>query len=69
MDERFLELAEAHQAEMLQHRIDNRVRYTGVSAEECDDCGDDIPKARQLAVPGCRFCVQCQGRAERLACR
>lgn len=64
MDERFLELASAHQAEALQRAIDNRVQYQGESAEDCDSCGDDIPEARRLAVPGCRFCVECQGLRE-----
>lgn len=64
MDERYLEMAEAVQQERLQHAIDNRVVYQGVSATECDSCGDDIPEARRLAVPGCRFCVSCQGLME-----
>ena len=64
MDERFIELGEQVQAAALQRAIDNRVRYEGVSALECDDCGDEIPEARRLAVPGCRLCVDCQGLAE-----
>lgn len=64
MDERFIELAEQMQAAQLQRAIDSRVRYQGVSALECDDCGIEIPEARRLAVPGCRLCVDCQGLAE-----
>lgn len=64
MDERYLEMAEAVQAERLQQAIDNRVVYQGESATECDSCGDDIPEARRQAVPGCRFCVSCQGLME-----
>lgn len=64
MDERYLEMAEAVQAERLQHAIDNRVVYQGESATECDSCGDDIPEARRQAVPGCRFCLECQSRQE-----
>ena len=30
------------------------------SATECEECGDPIPIARQLAVPGCQCCVMCQ---------
>ena len=30
----------------------------------CEDCGDPIPPARQLAVSGCRRCVICQQLAE-----
>ncbi|WP_420996225.1 TraR/DksA C4-type zinc finger protein [Cupriavidus sp. 30B13] len=34
----------------------------GASAEFCQDdaCGLPIPEARRLAVPGCRYCVDCQ---------
>jgi phage/conjugal plasmid C-4 type zinc finger TraR family protein len=35
-------------------------RMEGVSAVECDECGEAIPAGRRLAVPGCRFCVACQ---------
>lgn len=65
MNERFLEIVQAAQEEALQHRIDNRVRYQGESAEECDGCGQAIPLARRKAVPGCRLCVQCQSWEER----
>lgn len=40
------------------------------SAEECDDCGAEIPAVRRQAVPGCRLCVECADLAERRArCR
>jgi phage/conjugal plasmid C-4 type zinc finger TraR family protein len=29
----------------------------GESAEECDDCGEPIPKKRREALPGVRTCV------------
>ena len=35
------------------------------SAEECEECGDEIPEARRLAVPGVQFCVFCQEKRER----
>ena len=35
------------------------------SAEICEECGDDIPLARQLAVPGVQYCVYCQEKFER----
>jgi RNA polymerase-binding transcription factor DksA len=35
------------------------------SLEQCEECGDDIPKARQLAIPGVRLCIYCKERAER----
>ena len=35
------------------------------SAEFCEECGEEIPEARRLAVPGVQLCVFCQERAER----
>jgi phage/conjugal plasmid C-4 type zinc finger TraR family protein len=35
------------------------------SAEECEECGDEIPEARRLAVPGCKLCVFCKEKQER----
>ena len=39
--------------------INNRVRYVGISATRCNDCGDLIPQGRREAVPGCKYCVEC----------
>jgi phage/conjugal plasmid C-4 type zinc finger TraR family protein len=36
-----------------------------VSLSECQDCGEDIPPARQQAVPGVQRCVFCQQAHER----
>ena len=35
------------------------------SAEICEECGDDIPVARQEAMPGVQHCVYCQDYLER----
>ena len=35
------------------------------SLSECEDCGEDIPKARQQLVLGCTRCIHCQGLYER----
>lgn len=35
------------------------------SLEECEDCGEEIPKARQLASLGCTKCIFCQQVSER----
>lgn len=35
------------------------------SAEFCEDCGDEIPLARRLAVPGVQVCVFCKEKQER----
>lgn len=64
MDEHMIELAERTQAEQLQRAIDSRVQYQGVSLTECEECADDIPKARQEAVKGCRLCFDCQQAAD-----
>ena len=34
------------------------------SAEDCSDCGDEIPMGRRLAVPGVGLCVTCQAALE-----
>ncbi len=56
--------AQFEQAQRLQHAIANRVQYQGESAEDCESCGEVIPQARRLAVPGGQHCVECQGRRE-----
>ena len=33
---------------------------SGEGSEECDDCGEPIPKKRREAIPGVRTCVACQ---------
>ncbi|QFR56048.1 putative C4-type zinc finger protein [Serratia phage Muldoon] len=33
---------------------------TRPSRMECEDCEEPIPEARRAAVPGVRFCVECQ---------
>jgi len=32
----------------------------GASLAECEECGEDIPSARQAAIPGVRLCITCQ---------
>lgn len=32
----------------------------GAGADFCDDCGERIPEARRMALPGSRTCVGCQ---------
>jgi phage/conjugal plasmid C-4 type zinc finger TraR family protein len=38
---------------------------TKPSLEECSECGEAIPPARRLAVPGVEMCIHCQTLAER----
>jgi phage/conjugal plasmid C-4 type zinc finger TraR family protein len=35
------------------------------SLEECEKCGDPIPEARRLLIPGVTMCVDCKARQER----
>ena len=35
------------------------------SLEFCDECGDEIPEARRIAVKGCKLCIDCQTLTER----
>ena len=39
--------------------IANRARYVGVSAVECEECGEPIPEGRRAAIPGVKHCVYC----------
>lgn len=34
------------------------------SAEECVECGEEIPEARQKAIPGVQRCIYCQEHLE-----
>ncbi len=36
----------------------------GPSVTHCQDCGESIPEARRLALPGVRLCVACQEKAD-----
>lgn len=40
---------------------------TGESAEYCmePECGEPIPEARRRALPGVKYCIECQARRER----
>lgn len=37
---------------------------SGISATECQECGEPIPEARRQAVKGCRHCIDCQQEIE-----
>lgn len=60
MDERAFEMAQKREQEERDARIAARVRYEGVSREECIDCFEPIPEARREAIPGVQCCVECQ---------
>jgi phage/conjugal plasmid C-4 type zinc finger TraR family protein len=37
-----------------------KTAYGMVSLTHCKECEEEIPHARQKAVPGVQFCVECQ---------
>lgn len=42
-----------------QDRI-SQMQYRGVSRTHCAERDEEIPQARQVAVPGVRLCFDCQ---------
>ena len=38
----------------------------GEGTDECDDCGETIPKKRRDAIPGVRTCVACQSERDQM---
>lgn len=42
----------------------HRLNRNAVSAERCEECGEDIPAPRRAAVPGCQTCAECQSLKE-----
>ena len=51
----------------LKTALSKHVVYEGESLSECQECGADIPEARQKAVKGCKHCVECADYIERKA--
>lgn len=47
-----------------EHALAQIPRYTGISATECEECGEDIPELRRAAVRGVKLCTECGDRAE-----
>ncbi|EAA8526600.1 TraR/DksA family transcriptional regulator [Salmonella enterica subsp. enterica serovar Cerro] len=51
--------------ELVEQNINNaiqahRINRNAVSAEYCEECGEAIPEARRIVVPGCQTCAECQ---------
>lgn len=42
-----------------------RIHQGGQSATHCEDCGEEIPEARRIAVLGCVRCTECADLEER----
>ncbi|WP_286694992.1 TraR/DksA C4-type zinc finger protein [Spongiibacter sp. UBA1325] len=67
MNERDFERAAELTERERQHALATHQRHQAQrrSATECEDCGQPIPKARQLAVVS-PYCVECQSINEEL---
>ncbi|QBX86458.1 TraR/DksA family transcriptional regulator [Enterobacter roggenkampii] len=55
--------------ELVEHRLQlaiqkHRIDKNEVSAKHCSECGEDIPEARRVAMPGCKTCASCQENLE-----
>ncbi len=49
---------------LAQHRRRHPTDPDAVSAESCEDCGNDIPEARRKVLPGITTCIDCAREAE-----
>jgi phage/conjugal plasmid C-4 type zinc finger TraR family protein len=68
--ERAIEQAEAMvQAERDKAIADVRAKLAEPGSEDCEDCGEEIPKQRRDAMPSARRCADCESRRERAAKR
>lgn len=54
----------AAEIEELQRNAALSAHRNAVSAEHCEECGEDIPDPRRAAVPGCQTCASCQSDLE-----
>ncbi|MDV7023339.1 TraR/DksA family transcriptional regulator [Atlantibacter subterranea] len=56
-----IDLAQQREHEERERLILNaRSRNAAVSLFQCESCGESIPEARRIAVPGVELCVTCQ---------
>ena len=56
-----MDLVQQRQQEMLEHQIARAQKaQRGVSAFECEDCVQQIPEARRMAIVGVTRCATCQ---------
>lgn len=46
-------------------RMQARRAPSGDSLSSCAECGEDIPPARQIALPGVKLCIECQSARDR----
>jgi len=64
----FLDRAGEQEIKNNQMALDNHFKTQQVklvkSAENCNECGDEIPEARRKASEGCQYCINCQELAD-----
>ncbi|MDU4001396.1 TraR/DksA C4-type zinc finger protein [Pluralibacter gergoviae] len=41
-----------------------RINHNAISAKECRECGESIPEARRVNLPGVQTCIDCQQEIE-----
>lgn len=54
-----IDVSQAESEFLLSLRLSQRAKYQGQSAKICIECGESIPLARRLALPGVQHCVNC----------
>jgi phage/conjugal plasmid C-4 type zinc finger TraR family protein len=64
------EMAQIHSIHLHMNAVANVQRQLEkqrqmASAEDCVECGEPIPEARRLAVPGVQLCIYCKSKSER----
>lgn len=59
-----IDVSQAESDFLLSLRLSQRAQYQGQSAKVCVECGDNIPLARRMALPGGQHCVCCVERQE-----
>ena len=64
-----IDCANQRTASELRLLVDRRVRFIGISAIECTECGNEIPELRRVALPGIQTCVECARAHEMLTQR
>ncbi|MFC0695039.1 TraR/DksA C4-type zinc finger protein [Paraburkholderia humisilvae] len=67
VDDKATELEERFRAEAIAAATQPIPAQCAVSESHCQNktCGEEIPQARRDAVPGCRFCIECQEQLEK----
>ncbi|HEM8293638.1 TraR/DksA C4-type zinc finger protein [Providencia vermicola] len=59
-----IDVSQAESEFLLSLRLSQRAKYQGQSAKVCVECGENIPLARRIALPGVQHCVNCIERQE-----